>query len=174
MTKVNEMCEYLKDAIEDGIDANGSKVNPSVTPTYGGTSASEDFAGMYIYVNQLNDTIRHNVVEMPCLMVDATIFSSQERMFDDEITGMNINISVFVTDTLGTLTIGEDEYTNMKVINIYVERLIEFLKRLRFTPVRLISRDVASPLDVGSFLQDNMLVFSGGASLTIEYIAKAE
>ena len=167
MSTINTVMSYFKGALESGIDANGAVA--SGTPTYGGTDTGEDFDGFNVYVVGMNDTIDFGSIELPALLITFDLFASSDAVFGDEPLGISISITPVVNDFYGSASDG-GTYSNKEAINIYIDRLYEFIKFVQFPDVKLIGRDNTSPITPGSMSPNNDFYIAGMVTLNIEFM----
>jgi len=168
MSTINTLMEHMKTALTSGIDSYGAIASSS--PTYGGTGDGEDFDGFGVFLTGLNDTIDFSSITLPALLVSFDLFQSGDRVFGDEPLGMSISVSPIVNDFYGSAIEGTQVIENKEAVNVYIDRLNEFMKYVQFPDVVLIARDNSSPISPGGFAPNNDFYVTGTVTLNIEYM----
>ena len=173
-TTLIELAQQAKDAIVHGIDANGNVVAAGVTPAYGGTTGSEDFVsnegGFNVYCFQIDGWDEVQVPMLPAVLINLSRTVASEKVFGDEPEGVAIEWQFQVNDFKGTVTVSTVTYRNEQACMVWLDRLMEVLKRLNFPMVEVLNYTDAEPVEPGKAEgEDDFLYFSGG-TLYFEYV----
>lgn len=169
-----ELAQQAKDAIVNGIDADGNVVGAAVVPAFGGTSATEDFftneGAFNVYCFQIDGIDDVGAPTLPAMLINLTSTVAGEKVFGDEPKGVAIEWQFQINDFRGTITIGATTYTVYQACMIFTDRLMEVVKRLNFPTVELLNYTDAEPVDPGHAEDDDGFIYYGGATLYFEYV----
>lgn len=169
-----ELAQQAKDAIVHGIDANGNVVAPAATPVYGGTSATEAFysneGGFNVYCFQLDGIDDVEAPTLPAMLINLTRTVASEKVFGDEPEGVALEWQFQINDFRGTITEDAVVYTNQQACMVWLDRLMEVIKRLNFPTVEILMYTDAEPVDPGHAEGDDGFLYYGGATLYFEYV----
>lgn len=182
-TSEYDIANTAKNAIVNGIDANGNLVAEGTTPAYGGTSSGEDFyaqnasgsESFNVYSFQGEDDMHDTpVILTPCIFVTVEGHPASNQIFNQEVKAVTVTWYIQIGMFDGWVTPDSTQLKEAKAMMVWRNRIITLLDKMNFSGISLLEYGDTEPLGISPSdgegdAGDNMIWISG-ASKYMEYV----
>lgn len=178
-----DIANICKNAIVNGIDSTGQAVDPSGTPTYGGTEEGEKFnaenntglEAFNVYAFQGEDDWNTFGAPLtPCIIITIEGHPASNEVFGREVKAMTITWWIQIGMSDGWITRNGTLLQESKAMAVWRNRMIDIVENISFSGISIIEEGDTEPMGIskaeGEEDAGDNNVWISGVSKYIEYV----